>query len=91
MQVIFEKRLTASEKERHWIIIPARVREHLPPCDVVFDLKAGSEIFTSYIDRYKRLRLGSRIFDKLLLEEYTSPVVVEKQSNNVYVLRKKKE
>ena len=89
MQVIFEKRLTSSEKERHWIIIPAKARDNLPPPDVSFNLRVGDEVFSTYIDPYKRLRLGSRAFSKLEGEEPRAFVIFEK-SDREYTLKKKK-
>jgi len=91
MQVIFEKRLTPSERERHWIIIPAATREHFPPTDVAFHLKVGDEVFSTYIDSYKRMRLGSRVFSKLELEEPDTSIIFEKKSDQEYVLKKKKD
>jgi hypothetical protein len=90
MQVIFEKRLTSSEKERHWIIILAKARDNFPAPNVDFDLRVGDEVFSSYIDSYNRLRLGSRAFGKLELDEPGAFVIFEKKRDREYVLKKKK-
>lgn len=88
MKVIFEKRLTSSEIERHWIIIPAKMLDNFPPPGVNFNIRAGNEVFSTYVDSYKRLRLGSLVFSKLELEEPNVFVIFEK-SDREYVLKKK--
>jgi len=90
MQVIFEKRLTISEKERHWVIIPAKFRKDFPPSNVMFQIRIDKVTYSTYVDAYNRLRLGSRVFSKLGLEEPNAIVIFEKVSQD-YILKKKKD
>mgnify|MGYP001135104791 CR=1 FL=1 len=90
MQVILEKRLTSSEKERHWVIVPSVSRKHFPTPDVIFTITVFNKRSQTYIDRYNRLRLGARIFDKLGLDEPGSSIVIGKNPDGIYVLRKSK-
>jgi len=90
MQVIFEKRLTISEKERHWVIIPAKIRECFPACGIVFQIRIGNKTHSTYVDSYNRLRLGSRVFSELEPEGPNAIVVFEKVPEG-YILRKKKD
>jgi len=89
MQIILEKRLSASEKERHWIIVPYKTLANFPPIGVEFNINIGGEVFITYIDKYNRLRIGSRAYNKL--DEPDGPmisVVLERISDKEYVLKK---
>lgn len=89
MQVILTKRLTPSEKERHYIIIPRRNRENFPPFNAVFKLKVGKQYYQTYVDSYSRLRLGSRIFNKLDLDQPGCIIVIKRDSDGNYMLETK--
>lgn len=90
MAVLFEKRLTPSEKERHWIIVPSSSRKYFPSFNVVFKIRVGREMNETYIDNYSRLRLGSGIFNKLELDELNACVVVERNSEGTYTIKRNK-
>jgi hypothetical protein len=88
MQTIFRKRLTASEKERHWIIVPVEFRRNFPSCNIEFNVRIRKASASTYIDSYNRLRLGSRIFNELELDSPNTVIIVEKEpSKKEYVLR----
>jgi len=90
IEIIGEKRLSVSDKNRHYIVIPAKIRAHFPPCDTPFKLKIGARSVTTYIDAYKRLRLGSRAFNWLRIGEPGTIVIFEKRSDRKFVLKNKK-
>lgn len=90
MRVILEKNLSVSERERHWVTIPAASRNHFPAHDIVFRIKIGNFRATTYIDRYNRLRLGARLFDKIDLEELGYLVVIKKNPEGMYFVGKKR-
>jgi len=78
-----------SEIERHWVIVPATVRKYFPPCNIAFEVKIGGKhLDQTYIDRYNRLRLGARLFDKLDAEPGCS-IIFAKGPEKTYVLKKK--
>lgn len=86
---IFEKRIRPSERERHYIIVPAKYIEYFPPPEVPFIVKVNKKTYKTYIDRYNRLRLGSRIFNELELDKSGSIFVIEKESERVYLIKRK--
>jgi hypothetical protein len=87
---VFEKRLSPSERARHWVIVPVADRENLPPCNEPFQIKAGSETVRATVDSNNRiLGLGFAVFDALDLDHLGASVVLEKTSEEGYVLKKK--
>ncbi len=65
--LILEKRITPSEKERHWIHANSITRR-LPETNEKFRLRSRDEkekIVEVYLDKYDRIRVGSRGFWKL--------------------------
>lgn len=84
------KRVTASEKERHWINIPAGKRDCFPPPNVTFKVTVGDKVEFSYVDSYYRLRLGSSIFDELDLDNANTFIILEKGQGSEYILRRNK-
>ena len=91
MQIILKKRLTPSEKERHWVRIPENVRSLFPPDEVKFKVRVGRGVRTTRIDCYRRLFLGSIIFGDLDLDIPNARIVVEKDDKGEYVVRKNEE
>ena len=85
---IFEKKVRPSEKERHYIIIPAKYMKCFPPPEVPFIVKINKKPYKTYVDRYNRLRLGSRIFNELELDKSGSIFVIEKESEKVYSIKR---
>lgn len=88
MQTIFEKRLTASEKERHWVVLPSKVRNLFPPDEVVFKIKAGRKTETTRIDNQKRLFLGSIIMGDLDLDSPNAKIIVGLDEKGQFIVRK---
>lgn len=68
--LILEKQITKSEKERHWIHGHA-IENYLPEEEEEFTLRErdqkDKEVET-YLDSYNRIRIGSRGFRKLGLK-----------------------
>jgi hypothetical protein len=89
MQVIMEKRLKPSERQRHYIIIPAKCIQHFPPFESPFTIEVGNTLMHTYVDRYRRLRLGSTIFNKLGLDAPDCVVVIGKKETGILLLKKK--
>ena len=68
--LILEKRLTPSERSRHWIHA-GTAKKFLPKVDENFKLKERNKkdkIVDTYLDDYGRIRVGSRGFNKLDLK-----------------------
>lgn len=87
---VFEKRLSPTEKSRHWITVPAADRESFPPSNEPFQVRIGCETVEVHIDSNNRmLGLGWSAFDKLDLDNPSAHAVVEKTSTEGYILKKK--
>jgi hypothetical protein len=87
---VFEKKLWPSERARHWIIVPTADRENFPPNKEPFEIKVGSETVKVRIDSNNRiLGLGWSVFDKLGLGNPGAIVVIDKTSQEGYILQKK--
>jgi hypothetical protein len=85
---IFEKRLSPTERTRHWVTVPAADRASFPPCNEPFQIKIDSQTVEVHIDSNNRMVGLSNIFDKLDLDNLGASVV-EKTSPGGYVLKKK--
>jgi len=87
---IFEKKLAPSERARHWVIVPTADRESFPPNGEPFQIKVGSIRVNATIDSCNRiLGLGWPVFNELGLDNPGTIVVLEKTSQEGYILRKK--
>ena len=90
MREIMKKRLRKSEKERHWVIVPARCLSDFPPPEVPFTIEVNDKSFQTYIDIYRRLRLGSRIFNELDLDAPDVEVIVYRKYDEEFLIEKVK-
>jgi hypothetical protein len=89
--LIFEKELTQSERERHWIRVPVNSLSNLPSLGEVFKIKVKSGTVNAKIDRYYRLLgIGLRAFDDLSLDKTGSVAVLEKTTKEEFVLKSKR-
>lgn len=87
---VFEKRLSASERSRHWILVPRAEREKLPLCNEPFQIKVDSNTVIATIDRFNRIMgLGYGVFWVLHLDHPGVYVVLEKTPHEEYILKKK--
>jgi len=90
-----EKRLSYTEKNRHWIVLPGRClgqfqdggRPRLGSIEVVVHF--GKKLKTVALDSQRRLLLGSRIFNELELDEPGSIAVIEKLGKATFRICKK--
>jgi len=87
---ILTKILTASEKERHYVVVPAKYRHLFPASEHTFKVKIKGKIFETYIDKYNRLRLGSRIFNELDLDSPNTAVCIIKCDPSLYIIKRTK-
>ena len=71
MEKIFFKKLTVTERKRHWVLIPdpRYNRKFFPASHEDFNIIINNSVETSYIDGHNRLMLGSRIFNKHDLDD----------------------
>ena len=90
MELCLKKRLTISEKKRHYVNIPSKNIALFPKPEVEFIVIINNKKIKTYIDQYKRLRLGSRIFNELFLDSPDSVIIIEKDSKGNYVIKKSK-
>ncbi len=87
---VFEKKLSPTERARHWVRVPTADRENFPPRNEPFRVKIGSETVEVHIDSSNRiLGFGWSTFDKLGLDSQKASIIVEKTSLGEYVLKKK--
>jgi hypothetical protein len=83
--MLFEKKLSSSEKERHYIQINKKSRKFFPMIDVVFKIKINNRLYETYIDSKDRIRLGSIIFNDAIIDQPNSYISIEK-NGDVYFL-----
>jgi hypothetical protein len=87
---VFEKRLSPTERTRHWVNVPAADHQDLPSNDEPFQIKAGSQTVKATVDSQSRLLgLGWPVFHELELDSPGATVILEKTSEEGYRLKKK--
>ena len=89
METIFIKKLTPSEKTRHWVIIPRKIRNIFPDNNVNFNIKAGKKVSTVRIDSLNRLFLGSRVVGDLDLDSPNACILIRRAPNGEFIVSRK--
>jgi hypothetical protein len=82
-----KKRLSVSEKSRHYITIPLKCRHRFPETEKLITFNVNNVAFSVYYDRYYRLHIGSEIFNFLEIDRPASTVIIQKVDGK-YVMKK---
>ena len=85
MYIIIEKRLTSSERKRHWINIYKDYRKLFPNSHNTFNIRVNNEVEETYIDNYNRIMLGSTIFYKYNFDEPDTTIIIGKDSYGYFI------
>jgi hypothetical protein len=65
MQLVFRKKLTLSERRRHYVRIPPECRNEFPGVKQRVKVKAGKTFATVEIDDQWRMHIGARLLSEL--------------------------
>ncbi len=85
-EIILRKPVTYSDLRRHTLSVPATIFDRDSSVKVI----AGNESYRVDVDSFMRLRLGSRIFDKLGFDKVGDIIVIEELSKGSYRVSREK-